>query len=142
MLKIQSVTLTDFTRFGRYLLTGGANTLFGYGVYAGLTTLLFGRISRAYLVSAILSTIFGVTFSYLTYKIFVFKTKGNYLREYFRTYLVYGGSTLIGLVLLPLLVEVLGINPYVAPVIVIPSTVILSFWGHRHLSFKTRENTA
>lgn len=129
-------------RFVRYLVTGGVNTAFGYGVYAGLTWLLSGRVPWAYMVSAVLGNIVAITFSYVTYKIFVFKTPGNYLREYLRTYVVYGGTTLLGLVLLPFLVEVLGMNPYVAPLIIIPVTVLSSFLGHKHFSFKGRFNTA
>jgi len=125
------------SQFLRYLVTGGVNTAFGYGVYAGLTWLLTDRLRGAYMVAAVASNILAITFSYATYKVFVFKTRGHYLREYLRTYLVYGGVTLLGLALLPLLVEVLGVNAYLAALLLIPVTVLCSFLGHKHFSFRS-----
>jgi len=125
-----------YRQFTQYLLTGGINTAFGYAVYVAFTWLLSGRVRSAYMIAAVLSNILAITFSYLTYKFLVFKTRGNYLREYLRVYLVYGGVMLLGLAVLPFLVEVLGINPYLAPLIVIPVTVLCSFLGHKHFSFR------
>ena len=69
-------------QFGRYLLVGAWNTLFSYGSYAALTALLTPHIPHAYLLAAILANLLAITFSYLNYKWFIFKTKGNYVREW------------------------------------------------------------
>lgn len=123
-------------QFIRYLLTGGVNTAFSYAVYVALTWFLSGYVRGAYMIAAVLGNVLNISFSYLNYKFFVFKTRGNYLREYLRAYLVYGGVALLGLALLPFLVEVLGIDPYLAPLVIIPVTVLCSFLGHKHFSFK------
>ncbi|MGC2619975.1 MAG: GtrA family protein, partial [Acidobacteriaceae bacterium] len=71
-------------QFGRYLVVGVCNTIFGYSTYAGLTLLLTPHVRYAYIVASVLSGLVNITFSFLTYKWFIFKTRGNYLREWAR----------------------------------------------------------
>jgi putative flippase GtrA len=124
-------------------LVGGGNTAVGYGSFAGLNYLLTGHVPYSYMVANIGSNVFAITVAFFGYKLFVFRTKGNYLREYLRTYLVYGSSALLGLALLPLLVALVGrvsrnqvAVPYVAQAIVLPLVVIISFFGHKKFSFR------
>src|SRR6185437_13269530 len=79
-------------QFGRYLAVGVCNTVFGYGVYAGLTALLTPHVAYAYIWASLIGSVFSITFAFFNYKIFVFKTKGNYLREWSRCIVVYGGA--------------------------------------------------
>ncbi len=118
----------------RYLIAGGWNTLFGYGVYAGLLY-LFHALDH-YMVVAVVGNVLAITMAYTTHKLFVFRTKGNVIREYFKFYGVYGVTTVLGLIALPLCVEVLGMSPYVAPLFTIGGTVAVSYLGHKHFSFK------
>jgi putative flippase GtrA len=126
----------------RYLVVGGWNTAFGYGVYAALTWALTGRVPHAYMAAAVLANVVAITVAFVGYKLFVFRTRGNWLREYLRCYLVYGATALLGLALLPVLVHVVGrfttadAAPYVAQAFVIPITVLASFTGHRRFSFR------
>lgn len=142
----------------RYLLVGAWNTLFGYAAFAVLTYLLTPVIPFAYMVATVLSTILAVTNAYIGYKLFVFKTHGNYLREYLRFYVVYGASGLVNLALLPLLVPLCArligdhqwaINvagrafilsqhsaPYLAALLLLPIVTAASFFGHRDFSFR------
>ncbi len=128
----------------RYLIVGGCNTLFGYGMFAGLTYLLTGRVPAPYMAAGVIGSVASITFAFLGYKFFVFRTKGNYLREYARCFAVYGVSALINLALLPVLVTALGLLlarsplvPYIAGAILTGGTVVLSFFGHRHFSFRS-----
>ncbi len=130
----------------RYLLVGGWNTLFGYVVFAGLTYLLTGVVPYAYMAAYVLSNVIAITAAYLGYKFFVFRTRGNYLAEYLRFYVVYGGAALLGLALLPIFVTLVAPlvstpshAPYVAQAFVIPLTVVASFVGHRGYSFRSRD---
>lgn len=132
-----------YAQLVRYLFVGGFNTAFGYSCFAVLNFVLADRVPYAYMVANIGSNIVAITVAFLLYKWFVFRTKGNYLREYLRTYVVYGSSALLGLALLPVLVAVVGmyiknerIVPYVAQAIVIPLVVIISFVGHKRFSFR------
>ncbi|MDR0367803.1 MAG: GtrA family protein [Bacteroidales bacterium] len=69
-------------KFIRFVLVGGLNSVFGYGMYA-----LFLAIGLHYTVATLLATIAGVLFNFKTYGILVFKNKSNYL--IFRFVLVY-----------------------------------------------------
>jgi putative flippase GtrA len=127
----------------RYLLVGGANTAIGYGSFAGLNYLLTGHIPFPYMVANVGASVFAITVAFFGYKLFVFRTKGNYLREYLRTYVVYGASSLASLGLLPLLVALVGsmvrnqeVVPYVAQAITLPLVVLGSFFGHKKFSFR------
>jgi|SRR3989339_166286 len=116
-----------------YLVVGAWNTLFGYGVFLALYCFFASRVH--YLLLLILSNIISITNAYVGYKIFVFKTKGNYLQEYARFYLVYGFIMLINFILLPLGVELLCLPPPVVQGGFTFFNVFLSFWGHKHFSF-------
>lgn len=136
-------------QFARYLIVGVWNTVFGYGLYALFTALLTPRLRFAYLYASVFSNLIAITVAYFGYKFFVFKTRGNYLVEWFRCILVYGSGMLPGLVLLPLLVEGLHFGfhvgssaPYIAGALVTGLTVIYTFFGHKHFSFRVPDDAA
>lgn len=144
-----SLTLTALTghipprQFGRYLLVGICNTAFGYATFAFFTALLDKVVPQSYMLASVLASFINISVSFLGYKWFVFKTKGNYLREWIRCMGVYGGSILVGLVFLPLMVYVIrhhfGLQrqaPYIAGALLTGVTVLVSFFGHKHFSFK------
>lgn len=129
-------------QFGRYLVVGVWNTAFGYGTFALFTALLERHMPASYMAGALLSSVLNITVSFLGYKWFVFKTQGNYLKEWSRCLMVYGGSIAVGLALLPptvFLVAYLTDNPrtapYIAGALLLGVQVIFSFLGHRNFSF-------
>ena len=131
-------------QFGRYLLVGAWNTLFAYGSYAALTALLTPHIPHAYVLAAVLANLLAITFSYLNYKWFIFKTKGNYVREWIRCLAVYGGGSLFGIIILPVLVFLIrrftpmyASAPYLAGAIIAASTIVVSFTGHKNFTFRS-----
>jgi glycosyltransferase involved in cell wall biosynthesis len=136
-------------QFTRYLIVGVWNTIFGYSLFALFTALLTPRLRFAYIYASVFSNLFAITVAYFGYKFFVFRTKGNYLVEWFRCILVYGSGMLPGLVLLPLLVG--GLHyvfhldrsaPYVAGAILLFTGTIYSFFGHKHFSFRVPDDAA
>lgn len=116
-----------------YLLVGGWNTLFGYLIFAALYFLL--RQFVHYLVLFIISNVLSITNAYVGYKVFVFKTRGNYLQEYLRFYLVYGGALLLNLILLPVVVETFQVSPVLAQAGLMFISIIFSYTGHKRYSF-------
>jgi putative flippase GtrA len=116
-----------------YLLVGGWNTVFGYVAFLSLYFLFGEKIH--YLVLLVVSNILSITNAYIGYKIFVFKTRGNYAREYARFYLVYGGAMALNFVLLPVCVEFLRLSPPIAQGGLVFLNVIFSYFGHKHFSF-------
>ncbi len=131
----------------RYLIAGVWNTLFGYACYAGAVALYSRVLAPRYLpltvdISSITATPIGVTMSFFCYKFFVFRTEGNYLREWLRCMAVYGSATIPGLFALPLLTrglqEFASLHkqaPYLAGAIVMGLTTIYTYLAHKNFSF-------
>jgi len=130
-------------QFARFIVVGCWNTAFSYCVYAFFTYILTGVIPYAYMAAMAVSSVINISVAYLGYKLFVFKTKGNYVREYFRCYVVYGAAAATNILLLPVLVILLDLVivqqvyvPYIAGGALSLGTVFLSFFGHKEFSFK------
>lgn len=117
-----------------FLLIGIWNTVFGYFTFVALYYLLNHIVH--YVLLLIISNIISITNAFVGYKLFVFKTKGNYLKEYFRFYLVYGVSILLNIIMLPIVVETFKISPVLAQPGFIFITVIVSYFGHKNFSFR------
>jgi putative flippase GtrA len=134
----------------RYILIGAWNTLFGFLAYAGLT-LVFARLTKfyPYVFASLLANLISITVSFLGYKWFVFKTRGNYLREWLRAVSVYAVSITITTSSLPPLVGLLRhttpyprLAPYIAGAIISACSVTMSFFGHKYFSFKPKKQAA
>ena len=120
-----------------YLLVGIWNTVVGYVSFIVLYYLIGVRVH--YSIIFILSSIISITNAYIGYKIFVFKTSGNYLKEYARFYLVYGSLAMGNLILLPVGVELFRLPPPIVQGGFTFLNVFLSFLGHKHFSFGRTE---
>src|SRR5438876_8858671 len=126
----------------RYLVVGLWNTAFGYASYAAFTFLLAASIPHSYLPAFLLSSLLNITVAFFGYKWFVFKTTGNYLKEWLRFIAVYSGSIFVSLAGLPGLVFLIRLEgydraaPYLAGAILTGIGVITSFIGHKHISFR------
>ncbi|MEI8246723.1 MAG: GtrA family protein [Lentisphaerota bacterium] len=124
----------EIGRIVRFLITGGWNTVFGILAYTVLYEWLKDSVN--YLVLLIPANILAITNAYICHKLFVFKTRGNILREYFRFYVVYGGTALLGFVLMFILVDGFGFNPVAAQFLCVPIAIGLSYFSHRNYSFR------
>jgi putative flippase GtrA len=136
----------SLAQMGRYVVVGAFNTLFGYSLFAVLNYNLKGLGSYSYMLASLLSSLIAITAAFLGYKWFVFRTKGNYLKEWIRCVAVYSSGMLLPLAGLPILVPFLRrvmvqrpqAAPYLAAAILAVITVIASFFGHKHISFAIR----
>ena len=89
----------------RYLLVGGWNTVFGYVCFFLMNSWLSRFVTwYPYIVASLSASLISISVAFLGYKWFVFRTRGNYLREWLRTLTVYSGSVLIATVALAPLV--------------------------------------
>ena len=130
-------------QFGRYLATGIANTLFGYLSFAVLTALLEDVFPQSYILAGVVASLLNITFSFLNYKWFVFRTKGHYFREWRRSVAVYSGGIALGALLLPVFVWLIrsctGLvrsAPYIAGALLTALTIVYAFLGHKKYSFR------
>lgn len=81
----------------------------------------------------------GISFSFLTYKYFVFKTKNKFfLSEYLKSYIIYGLSFLVGTFFLWLTIEILKLNILISQFITISFTILVSFIGNNNFIFNEK----
>ncbi len=144
------VNLMPAGQFFRYLCVGVFNTAFGYGLYALMLFLLNHSVPQRYLyltviAASLISTPISITIAYFGYKIFVFKTRGNHLHEWLKAFGVYGVGMLPGLLVLSALTRLLqsllhhkDLAGYIAGGLVQGFTVVISFLGHKKITFKTK----
>jgi putative flippase GtrA len=140
---VQQRSHKSILEFVRYIVVGGFNTVFGYGVFALLNWAFRGLGSYSYMYAAVLANLIAITVAFLGYKWFVFRTGGNYLVEWIRCLGVYGSSMLIGLAGLPILVPILRgflkrpeLASYIAYAMMTAITLLFSFVGHKNFSFR------
>ena len=133
-------------QLARYLVVGVWNTAFAYGSFALFTAVLDRYMPASYMAGALLSSLLNITVSFLGYKWFVFKTKGNYCKEWARSLVVYSGGIVLGLALLPPTVFLVSYAtgnpraaPYIAGALLLGMQVILSFLGHKKFTFKSNQ---
>jgi putative flippase GtrA len=118
----------------RFLIVGAFNTAFGFVLFALMLHLAGDRVH--YLVVLVVAMIIAVLVAFAAYRIFVFKVRGDVLRDLGRFSLVYVGALAFNVIALPLLVEVVGLAILTAQAILVVSTVITSFLLHRSFSFR------
>ncbi len=132
----------------RFLLVGASNTLLSLGLYSGFV-ILYGYLLPHHGkpliadIASITSKPIAITVAFLCYKHFVFRTKGNYFKEWLKCFAVYGISTPAELIILPLATKAFLLpaltHPY-APFLagVVNSVVIAcySYFAHKKFSFK------
>ena len=116
-----------------YLVVGGWNTVFGYGVWALLQFLLGEHLH--YLVIVVLAWPIAVLNAYLGYRLIVFRSRGSILRELPRFSLVYVVGLIVGLVTLPIALNILPFNIYVVQALLTAIVVVFSYLSHRYYSF-------
>lgn len=131
----------------RFLVAGAGNTLFGITDTFFFTWLCVHlaptHAALATSVATLFSTMVNITVSFLTYKRFVFRTEGNYVREYSRSLLIYLPSLLISMVAVAPLAAVLAhwlprpkLAPYAAQACIVAVAVIPQFLGHKNITFR------
>jgi putative flippase GtrA len=131
-----------------FLLVGGVNSVFALGLFA-LTLLAVEQVipsvrSNWVLVDVALvaSWLISVTFSWATFKLFVFRTRGtNRLKEWRRAYVVYTPSLIMNLGALSALVGLLHVPPLIGQLVWAVFQAIYSYIAHRWFTFGTPRGT-
>jgi putative flippase GtrA len=116
-----------------YLVVGGWNTVFGYGIWAVLQALLGDRLH--YLLIVVLSWPIAVLNAYLGYRYVVFRSRGSVIAELPRFSLVYLATLVVNLALLPVALRVLPFNIYADQALFLGIVVAGSYLGHKYFSF-------
>ena len=114
-------------RFLRFLLVGGLNTAFGYGVFA-----LFILLGIHYAIAAFLGTVLAILFNFKTTGTLVFRSHDNTLVA--RFFAVYGMTYVIGVLLLKAF-KALGVHVLVTAAVTLLPMAVLSFLLMRRFVF-------
>lgn len=133
-------------QFLKYIVVGAWNTLFGYILYAFITWLLdtYFSIPYGYMYSFVLSNFISISQAFVAHKYLVFKTKGNFWKEYRKGWLVYGTTAFLSLIALPFAVKLCGmllplphkwLDKYIGGVLVNSVAAVASFLGHNKITF-------
>ena len=119
----------------RFLIAGGVNTMVGLSVYPILFILLkpFGF---GYMEVLFLAQVICITFSFISNKYFVFKTKGNIKKEYVKFFVFYGFYLALNVIFLPVMVEMIKITPIVAQTLFSIAIIVTSYFWHNFITFK------
>jgi putative flippase GtrA len=138
-------------KFSKFVLIGVWNTIFGISAFFILYH-LFNQYCN-YMILVIIANILSITNAYILYKLFVFKTRGNYLREYLRFYVVYGLVFSVSILLFPVFMEfvfpflqkhlpnyynVFQYKAYLSQLCIVSITMFISYFGHDKFSFNDK----
>lgn len=148
------VRLNDaYARHGdklRFLFVGAMNTAASYALFLILLATMGPLLQSLatsevaalettgdnyYLVVQWVAWVLSVPVSVTSMKYLVFRSKGRWLPEVGRAYLVYLPTQAVSNVLLWLAVSVIGLVPAVGQLLTILVTTVVSYFGHKHFTF-------
>lgn len=130
MIKLALDFWFKFPQKLRFLLVGGWNTLFSLLLF----TLIF-EVIQNYKTTLVISHLASVLQSFLTFKVFVFRSQGNFLKEYIKINLVYLIYFVINFALLFVAIQILNIYAVTAQLFITCLMVILSYLMNKYFTF-------
>ena len=117
----------------RYLLVGTINTLFGY--FFSIALLMTIKTALGTVLVAILSNLISITFSFAMYKIFVFNSQGNWIKEYIKFFMIYLNISIVNVILLFILIDFLFWKIWISQLCVTFFAAFLSYISHKKFTF-------
>ena len=120
----------------RFLTAGGINTGFSYALSCLLYYTFHEYAHITIIVSA--SSLLSILFSFLTYRWFVFQSKGNFFKELLRCYIVYAWTLAILVCGMWILVDFFNILFWLAQLLLLVFIVIFSYFGHSRFTFASK----
>jgi len=122
-----------------FLVVGGINTFVGTAWFVLFQLLLRDSLGDyTYMASLGCAHVAAVLTAFVLYRRFVFRVRGHVWVDLARFEVVNLSALGINAVALPFVVEVLGLVPIVAQLLVTCVTALVSYFGHRDFSFRRR----
>ncbi|MFV1919363.1 GtrA family protein [Sphingomonas sp. MJ1 (PH-R8)] len=125
----------------RFLMAGAANTAFGLAIYPALLWSV-PAFRTHYLVALGIAQAVSLCFAFTTYKLGVFRTRGNILREFATFASFYLFNYAANWVALPLLVELAQVPPVIAQLGFTVALIAGSWFWHSRVTFRTSAEQA
>jgi putative flippase GtrA len=120
----------------RFILVGGLNTAFSYMLYA-----LFIYFGISADIAIVMMYPLSIAHSYLWNKYFAFKSKKRSIKEMLIFVSVYVITFVINYLSIYTFVNVMDINEYIAGIISLATTALLSYIGHNLFTFSNNAKT-
>lgn len=117
----------------RFLVIGALNAAISYVIFA-IALYILGQIH--YQLCVALQWGLSSVISYFNQKVFVFQTKGNYLKEYAKCCTTWFVSYLVNVVVLEILVRFVIHNAYIAQFISIFLVSVITYVLFKYFAFK------
>lgn len=117
-----------------FAAVGATNTLLGIALTVLWLRLLPGGWPPA--VAVAFAYAFSVVFAFFAHRTLVFRVRGRPWRDFARFAVVNSGGLVLNMVGVQLAVGTLGLSETPATVGVMGLVAVLSFFGHRHISFR------
>ncbi|MBB6427280.1 GtrA family protein [Sphingopyxis sp. JAI128] len=122
----------------RFLIAGGVNTVFGLAFYP-LLLWSVPYLHTHYMIALGIAQAVCLCFAFAIYKLAVFRTRGNVLREFG----VFSGFYLFNYaanwVALPVLVELAGVSPVYGQLAFTFVLIVTSWLWHSRVTFRSAE---
>jgi putative flippase GtrA len=115
----------------KYLVTAGASTI----TYLAVLRLFLG-LELPYMVAIVAAQAVIIPTAFLAYRSLVFGPGSTIRADFARFLSVWIGGAVVGLVTTPLLVELAGLDPWLAQFLTIAVVSVASFVGHQRFSFR------
>lgn len=126
----------------RFLVVGIWNTLFSVAVVWILDRLIpydpHSIIQKQLVLT--MSWVILVTHNFFTFKLLVFQTKGNWLREYGRMYVIYAVTFIVQSLLMQVISYLFDLSVFWANLPTIFVVTIMSYVGHKYFTFREPRN--
>jgi len=119
----------------RFLLIGGLNFLWGLASYPALYWAL-GPLKLHYMAVLGAAYLINTAVAYLSQKYFVFKTSGNFGKEFAKFLSLQVAIFAINSLVLPVAVEVFKVQPVIAQTLFALLLAVVSFVFHDKVTFK------
>jgi putative flippase GtrA len=125
----------------RFLMAGAANTAFGLAIYPALLWSV-PAFRTHYLVALGIAQAVSLCFAFTTYKLGVFRTRGNILREFATFASFYLFNYAANWVALPALVELAQVPPVIAQLGFTVALIAGSWFWHSRVTFRASAEQA
>jgi putative flippase GtrA len=122
----------------RFLLVGALNTVVGLTIFPALYFLVI-PLQIHYLLILVISQTICVSFSFMTSKLLVFRTSGNYLRESAKFITFHLILFLLNLAVLPALIQFANMHPIWAQMLFTILVIVSSFFWHSNITFSSSD---
>ena len=120
----------------RFLFIGGLNAVISYFVFV-LAVFVIG--DKYYQICAALQWGISSIFSFVNQKVFVFGTKGNWIREYLKCCATWLISYIMNALILEVLVKYCNLNVYLAQILSIFSVSVLTYVLFKYFAFRVKK---